>query len=79
MNEWLQLTIGTLALIMGFPIGNILRKKTMDEQVQGKKYFILLTIIGLLGGIFGLILKKDWMLFTFLFIAIVSSRSIRLN
>lgn len=79
MNEWLQLLIGTFALVLGFPVGNILRKRTMDEQVQGKQYFIILTIIGLLGGITGLILRRDWMLFSFLFIAIVSSRSIRFN
>ncbi len=76
MVPFTQILIATAILVFGVLIGNVLRNKTKDEQKQGRKWFILLTFIGITGGIIGLILKNDIILFTFFFIAIVTSRSL---
>lgn len=68
--------ISVAILFLGFPIGNLLRNLTQDEQKDGKKYFIILLLISLILGTFGAIIKKDWMMFTFFFMAIVTSRSL---
>lgn len=77
MQEEFKLIFGTLFLILAYPLGNILRKYTGDEQKIGKPWFILLTLFGLIGGLLGLILRKDWLMFTCFFIAIISSRSLK--
>ena len=79
MNEFIKILISVFILLLGIPIGNLLRKYTQDELEQGKKWFKLLTFICLLGGLFGLIIGNDWILFTFFFIAIVTSRSLILR
>jgi formate hydrogenlyase subunit 3/multisubunit Na+/H+ antiporter MnhD subunit len=75
MNEMVQISIGVLILIIGIFIGNILANFTKDEKKQGQKWFRLLVLIGLIGGITGLIIRNDIIMFTFFFIAIVSSKS----
>ncbi|MEA3414468.1 MAG: hypothetical protein U9Q99_03015 [Nanoarchaeota archaeon] len=77
MNELTQLAIGILVLILGFPIGTLLAKYTKDEKKQGQFWFKKLILIGLIGGIIGLIIKNDPIMFTFFFIAIITSRSIK--
>ena len=77
MTEILNILIGTFILILGIPIGNLLAKYTKEELKDGKKWFNLLIFIGLIGGITGLIIRNDALMFSFLFIAVVSSRSLR--
>ena len=77
MLESLKIIIGTFILILGIPIGNLLAKYTKEELKDGKKWFNLLIFIGLIGGITGLIIRNDALMFSFLFIAVVSSRSLR--
>ncbi len=76
MQEWVKLIIGIFVLILGVPIGNLLKRYTQDEQRIGQPWFKILVYIGLFGGLIGLIIKKDWVMFTFFFIAIVSSKSL---
>ena len=76
MEEIIKLIIGVAFLALGIPIGNFLRKQTEDEQKAGRIWFKILTTIGILGGFIGLIIRKDWVLFTFFFIAIITSRSL---
>lgn len=68
--------ISAVVLLLAFPIGNLLRNLTQDEQKDGKKYFVILLWISLIIGTLGAIIKRDWMMFTFFFIAIVTSRSL---
>ncbi|KHO54613.1 MAG: hypothetical protein QT10_C0014G0011 [archaeon GW2011_AR19] len=77
MLESLKIIIGTFILILGIPIGNLLAKYTKEELKDGRKWFNLLIFIGLIGGITGLIIGNDSLMFSFLFIAVVSSRSLR--
>lgn len=76
MQEILKVIIGIAVLILGFPIGNILAKNTSEELKQGRKWFFLLILISFIGAIISLIFGQDALLFVFLFIAIVTSRSI---
>ena len=77
MTEILNILIGAIVLILGIPIGNLLAKYTKEELKDGRKWFNLLIFIGLIGGITGLIIGNDSLMFSFLFIAVVSSRSLR--
>ena len=77
MLEIYKIVIGILFLILGFPLGNYLSKITKDEKKSGQKWFRLIILISLISGAISLILKNDVLLFTFFFIAIVTSRSLK--
>ncbi len=72
-----NILIGILILILGIPLGNYLAKLTSEELKQGKKWFKLIVLASFIGSIISLILKNDALLFTFLFIIIVTSRSLK--
>ena len=77
MQELLKFTIGIAVLILGIPIGNYLAKITKEELKSGQNWFKLIIIFGCIGAILSLIFGNDFMLFGLLFIAIVTSRSLR--
>lgn len=77
MQEIYKLIIGILVLALGFPIGNFLAEKTKEELKAGQKWFKLIILIGLIGGGIGLIIGNDILMFSFFFIAIVTSGSLR--
>ena len=77
MLEVTKLLIGIFVIILGVPIGNILAKHTRDEIKDGQPWFKMVTIFSLIGVILSLIFRSDVLLFTFAFIAIVTSRSLR--
>ena len=77
MTEILNILIGTFILILGIPIGNLLAKYTKEELKDGRRWFNLLIFIGAIGGIIGLIIGNDALMFSFLFIAVVTSRSLK--
>jgi uncharacterized membrane protein YhaH (DUF805 family) len=77
MQEIFKILIGVAVLILGIPIGNILAKHTHEELRGGRKWFILLIVICFIGAILNLIFSNDALLFTFLFIAVVTSRSLK--
>jgi hypothetical protein len=77
MQEILKIIIGIAVLALGIPIGNILAKNTKEELRGGRKWFILLIFISLIGAVLSIIFSQDSFLFAFLFIAIVTSRSLR--
>ncbi len=77
MLEVLKILIGIIVLALGIPLGSHLAKRTKEELKSGRKWFKLIIIISLIGGIIGLIIKNDVLLFGFFFIAIVTSRSLK--
>ena len=77
MQQIYQLVIGFLLLAFAFPIGNLLARVTKEELKSGKKYFKILIILSLAGAVTSLIIRNDVFLFSFLFIAIVTSRCIK--
>ncbi|HJX50813.1 MAG TPA: hypothetical protein VJ438_05100 [Candidatus Nanoarchaeia archaeon] len=76
MQEIIKLIIGIAVLVLGIPIGDVLAKLTKDEKKQGKKWFKLIAIISLICGFIALIIRNDILLFSFFFMAIVTSRSL---
>ena len=76
MQYIIKLLIGIAALIIAYPLGNWMKYRTKDEQKIGKPWFNLLTWLGLISGAVGLIIRRDWLLFTGFFVAIISSRSL---
>lgn len=77
MQQIYAFIIGIVLLALGIPIGNLLAKSTKEELKQGKKYFKVLIILSLAGAVAFLILGNDALLFGLLFIAIVTSRSLK--
>ena len=76
MQEVFKILIGVAVLLLGIPIGDLLAKNTKDELKEGKKWFIIIIFLSMIGAVLNLIFSNDALLFTFLFIAIVTSRSI---
>jgi len=76
MQEIINLIIGATVLFLGIPIGDFLAKITKEELKQGRKWFKLIIFLSLIGGFIGLIIKNDILLFSFFFIAIITSRSL---
>ena len=76
MQEILKIVIGIAVLFLGIPVGNILAKNTKEELKEGRKWFLLLILTCFIGAVLSLVFGKDSLLFTFLFIAIVTSRSL---
>ena len=77
MDEVWKILIALAVLLLGIPIGNFLAKITKEELKVGRAWFQLLMFIGIVGGIISLIFRSDALMFTFFFIAIVTSRSLR--
>ncbi len=72
-----NILIGILILFLGIPLGNYLAKITSEELKPGKKWFRLIIFASFIGSIVSLFLKNDALMFTFLFILIVTSRSLK--
>ena len=77
MNGVIKIVVGILVLILGFPIGSFLASRTKDELKAGQGWFKLIIILGVVGGLIGLIINNDAVLFGFFFISAVTSRSLR--
>jgi len=77
MQEVIKILIGIMVLVLGIIIGNFLRGWTKEELKDGQKWFKLIIILCLIGGVVGLILGNDVLMFSLFFIAVVTSRSLR--
>ena len=77
MKEMINLFIGILVLLVGVPLGNLLARVTKEELKSGQKWFKLVVILSLLGGVVGLVLSDDVLMFSCFFIAVVTSRSLK--
>ncbi|MFA5953500.1 MAG: hypothetical protein WC812_02825 [Candidatus Pacearchaeota archaeon] len=76
MEEWLELVIGIVVLILGIPIGHFLAKATKEELNSRKNLFKIIIIFSLILSIICLIFQQDFLLFGFLFVAIVTSQNL---
>jgi hypothetical protein len=77
MLEIFEILIGIVVLIMGVFIGNYLAKVTKEELKEGRRWFKVIILVSLIGGVFGLILRNDFLMFGFFFMAVVTSRSLK--
>jgi len=71
-----SLIAGMLVIALGIPIGDFLHRKTKEEIKPGQRWFKIIVIVGLLGAIIAMFIKNDFLFFSFLFISIVTSRSL---
>ncbi len=77
MQEILKMAIGIAALFLGIPIGLYLASITKEELKQGQKWFKIIIIASLAGSAVFLYLRNDWLFFSFAFVALVTSRSLK--
>jgi len=77
MQEIFKLLIGVAVLVLAFPIGDILAKKTKEELKQGRIWFKIIVYVGLVGGVVGMFIGNDVLMFSFFFMALITSRSLR--
>ena len=76
MQEIIKILIGVAILLLGFPIGTFLARLTKEELKRGQKWFKIIILVSCVGALAGLFLRIDYLLFAFLFMAIVTSRSL---
>ncbi len=76
MEEIVKIIIGVAVLLLGFPIGNFLARITKEEIKEYQKWFKLIIIFSAAGSLISVIFRNDILLFSFLFIIIVTSRSL---
>ena len=69
--------LGGVILTLGIPLGNYLAHHTKEELKAGQIWFKLISFVGLAGAILSLIFQSDILLFSFLFIVVVTSRCLR--
>jgi hypothetical protein len=79
MQEIVKILLGIAVLFLGIFIGNLLAKFTEDELKAGQNWFRRIVILSLAGAIISLIIKNDILLFTFLFITMITSKSIKVK
>lgn len=73
----IKLLIGILVLILGFPIGTYLANSAKEELRDGQRWFRIITSSCLGAGFVALVVKNDVLMFSFFFIALVTSRSLK--
>jgi len=77
MQEIYKILIGIGVLILGFPLGNFLARITRDETKKWQIGFKSIILACLIGAVITLIIGNDAFFFSFLFFAIVLSRSLK--
>lgn len=74
---YLEFFIGIMVLFLGVFIGDFLAKVTKEELSASRKWIKLIAGVSLFFGFLCLLLNNDVLMFTFLFIAIVSARNLK--
>ena len=69
--------LAVIILSLAFPLGAWLKKMTGEESKQGRKYIIALFYLSVLLSVVSLFLRQDHMVFSFLFILIISYQSLK--
>ena len=76
MEEIVKLLFGVAFLVVGCFVGDYLARITEEELNCGENWFKLIIFICMVGGVVGLIMKNDAVLFTFAFMIIITLRSL---
>lgn len=77
MVNFFNVLVVVIVLLMGIPIGKFLAYLTKDEKEGGQIWFKILICVSMVGAVLSLIFRQDIFLVTFLFIAIVTSQSLK--
>jgi len=76
MVDVIKQLAAVLILVLAFPLGTLLASRTTEELKEGQKWFKAIFFVSLFMGLFSIFLENEFLVFSFLFIAIISSRSI---
>ncbi len=79
MQDLIKILIGIVVLFAGVFIGNFLAKVTKEELKSRQTWFRIIIMLSLIGGVIGLIIRNDILMFTMFFIAIVTSQSLKIK
>jgi len=79
MQDLTKILIGIIVLFLSVFVGNLLAKFTKEELKTGQGWFRIIIILSLIIGVVGLIIGNDVLMFTMFFIAIVTSRSLKVK
>ena len=79
MQDLTKILIGIVVLFLGVFIGNLLAKVTKEELKTGQGWFRIIIMLSLIGGVIGLVIGNDILMFSMFFIAIVTSRSLKVK
>ena len=74
--SFIILLVGILILLLGFPIGHYLARFTSEELKAGQKWFRLIISVSLICSVISLAIRNDVLLFSFLFLVIVTGKSL---
>lgn len=79
MQDLTKILIGIIVLFAGVFIGNFLAKVTKEELKAGQSWFRIIIFFSLIGGVVGLFIGNDILMFSMFFIAIVTSQSLSIK
>ena len=79
MQDLTKILMGIIVLFLSVFVGNLLAKFTKEELKTGRGWFRIIIILSLIIGVVGLIIGNDVLMFTMFFIAIVTSRSLKVK
>ena len=79
MQDITKILIGIVVLFASVFVGDFLAKATKEELKLGANWFRLIIMLSLIGGIIGLIIRNDILMFTMFFIAIVTGQSLKIK
>jgi len=79
MQDLTKILMGIIVLFLSVFVGNLLAKFTKEELKTGQGWFRIIIILSLIIGVVGLIIGNDVLMFTMFFIAIVTSRSLKVK
>jgi len=77
--ERIKYIFAILVILLAIPLGAYLRHVTGDEVINGRKYIKAIFYLSALFSVLFLILRKDYLVFTCLFILLVSYQSLTTN
>ncbi len=77
MQEVVKIIVGIAVLVLGVFVGDFLARITKEELKGGQIWFKIIITVGIVCSVISLIMGNDYLLFSFLFISIVTSRSLR--
>jgi len=79
MQDLIKILIGIIVLFFSVFVGNLLAKVTKEELKSGQAWFRIIIMLSLIGGVIGLIIRNDILMFSMFFIAIVTSQSLKIK
>ncbi|MGB9708112.1 MAG: hypothetical protein ACPLXC_02175 [Candidatus Pacearchaeota archaeon] len=79
MNAW-QVIVSIVIALLGYPVGLLIAKLTEEELEQGRKWFMLIILLSIIGIILSFVFTNNetllFLVASFVFIALVALASL---